>query len=296
MATANDGQQTVNAVFNMPPYTKACPKLYFIQCEHLFSAHRITNSKKRFEHVITALPSEVLMEVIDVIESPPAQDPYETLKHTVLERLAISEEDRISRLLHTEHMGDSKPTQFLRRLQSLRGSDMSLDNKIIRHLFIDRLPDVARQSLASLPPDMPLSALAQVADNVLSIMGSGAPVAAISASDTTITAVPQPSAASPTDLQQIIKRLDTLLTHQETTDRRLNKLESLLQPSSRNDRSSATRGRSPSPHRPIPTRPTQRTQDEICWYHEVFQERAHKCKAPCKWDSTSTSPDTQKNA
>jgi hypothetical protein len=58
--------------------------------------------------------------VEDIINSPPQQDPYTTLKTELVKGVCPSRDhQRTHQLFTLEKMGDRKPSQFLRHLKSL---------------------------------------------------------------------------------------------------------------------------------------------------------------------------------
>jgi hypothetical protein len=58
-------------------------------------------------------------EVDDIINSPPQQEPYTTLKMELVKWLCRSKDQRTRQLFEFEEMGDRKPLQFLRHLRSV---------------------------------------------------------------------------------------------------------------------------------------------------------------------------------
>jgi hypothetical protein len=78
-----------------------------------FAIAGITSETTKFHYVISQLEQKYAAEVDDIITSPPQDQPYTTLRSTLLTRLSPSMEQRHHQLLHHEEMGDSKPSQFL---------------------------------------------------------------------------------------------------------------------------------------------------------------------------------------
>lgn len=75
-------------------------------------------------------------------------------------------------------MGDSKPSQFLRRLQHLAGEGN--EDGIVRHIFLQRLPSAYHGVLAAVGEDAPVEKLDKIADNVADLTtGCTAPVSAV---------------------------------------------------------------------------------------------------------------------
>ncbi|GFT41817.1 uncharacterized protein TNCV_1666801 [Trichonephila clavipes] len=57
----------------------------------------------------------------------------------LINRLSLSEEQRVRKLLGREELGDRKPSQFLRHLRSL-AADIEIKPTLLRSLLLQRLP------------------------------------------------------------------------------------------------------------------------------------------------------------
>ncbi|XP_011871210.1 PREDICTED: uncharacterized protein LOC105563864, partial [Vollenhovia emeryi] len=90
-------------------------------------------------------------EIKDVITQPPATNKYEAVKQALIQRMSISQEQRTRQLLKLEELGDRKPSQFLRHLRTLAGSNVP--DSLLRTLWLGRLPQQAQMILATRPDD-----------------------------------------------------------------------------------------------------------------------------------------------
>ena len=71
---------SVNAVaLKLPPWSEQ-PAAWFAPTKARFKMKNITSSETKFYHVLTTLPQETLISIIDIASSPPPENPYETLK------------------------------------------------------------------------------------------------------------------------------------------------------------------------------------------------------------------------
>ena len=92
------------------------------------------------------------------------------MKQAIIDRTAISERERFRQLFSKEDLGDRKPSQLLRHMQSLFQHDSkNFDKKQLRELFTQKLPVLIQRVLATMPADTALETLANIADRVIDI-------------------------------------------------------------------------------------------------------------------------------
>lgn len=244
---------TVSAVaLKLPPFWPADPQLWFVQVESQFATRRITADMTKFHHVVSSLSPTIATEVRDLLLTPPAVDAYSTLKAQLIRRTSASEEKRLQQLLTAEELGDRTPTQLLRRMEQLLGDKATtIDESLLRELFLQRLPSNVRMVLAS-AGDIGLAKIAELADKIMEV---STPSPNISAAHT------QSSRDEVRELRAEVARLADLVAKlQGHRGRR------------------ASRGRSPAGRR---SRSSSRTDSGECWYHQRFGAEALKCKPPC---------------
>ncbi|CAN7938400.1 unnamed protein product, partial [Ixodes hexagonus] len=242
--------------FKLPPFWVKNPRMWFLQVEAQFQLRHITSSLTKYFHIVSSLPPEVADEVDDLLASPPATEPYEQLKTTILAQKTTSERTRLQELLAAEELGDRRPSQMLHRMRQLFG-DQSVDSNIplLRELFLQRLPKQIVVVLAA-TDDMILDKLAQVADRGADY-STPAPVAAVAA----------PSA------HFFQGRLEERLDEIAATLVEMRPIDPPDREAS-DTRSSSLRPRYPSP---------PKSQDNACWYHRTFGSDARRCHEPCSW-------------
>jgi hypothetical protein len=101
--------------------------------------------------------------VDDIINSPPQQNLYTTLKTELIKRLCPSKDQRTRQLFTLEELGVRKPSQFLRHLKSLAPD---IPDDYLRILWTSRLPTDIRTILAWLP-EGGLESAALCADRIM---------------------------------------------------------------------------------------------------------------------------------
>jgi DNA primase len=159
---------SVNRVaVKLPPFWAERPSLWFSQVDSQFAISGITSEETKFNYVVAQLDTRYAAEVEDIITTPPPTERYKHLRTKLVERLSISEEQRVRQLINEEELGDRKPSQFLRHLRSLAGTTTLQDN-ILRQLWLRRLPSHA-QAILTAQSELPLEKVAELADKIVEV-------------------------------------------------------------------------------------------------------------------------------
>ncbi|XP_026331284.1 uncharacterized protein LOC113238663, partial [Hyposmocoma kahamanoa] len=161
----------------VPPFWPEEPEIWFAQVEGQFTISGITSDATKFNYVIGQLDHQFSMEVKDIIINPPVTGKYEKLKSELVKRLTASKEKKIKQLLMHEELGDRKPSQFLRYLQSLAGPKVPDD--FLQTIWTSRLPTSIQTVLAA-QPKADLGVLADLADRIMDLAPPTPSVAATS--------------------------------------------------------------------------------------------------------------------
>lgn len=241
----------------VPPFWPHKPSLWFVNLEAQFGLCSITADSTKYAHLISCLDAKYAAEVEDIIINPPATGKYDKLKTEIIRRLSSSQEQRVRQLLSQEEVGDRKPTQFLRHLRSLAGTDIK--DEFLRSLWANRLPPYI-QAIIATQDKLALDEIAQLADKISEVMPPHpqSQVAAASAPST-----------SNVEMFDLAKQIAALT-----------KQVAALQASQ--DRS-RPRSRSRGRYNNNRERQRSRSASGYCWYHATYQERANKCRSPCKF-------------
>ena len=136
------------------------------------------------------------------------------------------------------------------------------DNRFLRELFLQRLPNHVRMVLASVG-DMSLEALAQLADKTMEVT------------------TPTVSAFHISPLASEVEQLCTEIALLKDA------LASLQLPSSqRHPRRSRSRSQADS-HESSPAPTPTGNKLALCWYHWRFGSQANRCVSPCNWSENA---------
>lgn len=253
----SSGQELCRVGVRIPPFWPEDPEFWFAQIEGQFTLSGITSDITKFNYVISNLEHQYSREVRDLIIAPPENEKYAKLRAEIIKRFTASQEKRVKQLLMHEELGDRKPSQFLRHLQSLAGANVPED--FVRTIWSSRLPTNIQTVLAA-QPSKSLEVLGDLADRVSEIAPMSPHVAAACA--------PSPGSSLDTmarEIAELRKQLDqmNIKFNEGSRSRRRRRTPSCSRSNSRN--------RSNSHFNKYPT----------CWYHWKFANKAQKCIKPC---------------
>ena len=150
------------------------------------------------------------------------------------------------------------PSQLLRHMQQLVGTS-TLDEALLKELFMNRLPAEVKLVLAAAPHDMSLESPAAMANRVVKATGTSVHAVDQASTPTTTShaALEQEKVAS---LALAAEKLAKEAHHGRGRSRHL------------------TRGRSTTP---------ALESSELCYYHQKFGDAAYACRSPCSKQGNS---------
>ncbi|BHF67513.1 hypothetical protein SprV_0301054000 [Sparganum proliferum] len=169
--------------FKLPPFTPSNPRVWFRQIEAVFSTSRITSERTRYSYVVQSLPFDVAVDVDDLLDPIPANDPYTQLKNAVIQKVAKSANRMLQELFTQVELGDQTNSQLMRHMRSLlAGSHM--DDDIFRQIWLDKLPVPMQQVLSMLDTSTSVDKVANHADRISECYPVGATCANIQPTST----------------------------------------------------------------------------------------------------------------
>nr|VZI46589.1 unnamed protein product [Spirometra erinaceieuropaei] len=172
--------------FTLPEFWQHAPELYFIGIESSFYSANVTKELAKYHKLVEVLPANIISQVQPLLVKPPADAPYSALKAEIHRLNAVSDRQRYHQLIKEESLGNRKPSELLRRMRTLLGG-MQVDEKLVKEMFLERLPADVQTILASGSQDLTLSHLAEMADRMIEAQQFQPPsVAQISTSSSTV--------------------------------------------------------------------------------------------------------------
>lgn len=196
----------------------------------------------------------------------PSDKPYDPLKEAILHRNGQSVEQKLRDLFNNLSLGQSKPSQLLRKMRVLLGSN-TMSDTVLRQLWLDKLHVNTIQILASLIDEIELQKLAKIADKITDNQPASPVYAATQRQ-------PVASMVDADDMRKLSDRLTQLSIQVQDIQRSMQQQKcnftNRAPPESRRRR-----------HRSL-SRNRGKYQDNVCWYHAKFGHQAHKCCKLCQ--------------
>ncbi|XP_039954202.1 uncharacterized protein LOC120770683 [Bactrocera tryoni] len=241
--------EVAKVFIRIPPFWHAKPELWMAQVESQFIAAGITSDKTKYYTVVTAIESNVLAQISDIILNPPNSELYTTLKNQIITQFAGSEQKRVKKLLQEQELGDMRPSQLLREMRSLSGRE--INDNILKSIWMSRLPSHMRLIISI--SNEPLDKVALLADKICEV--------------------------SDTLHVHVVETPNTAIANQSSIEQQLAEITKEIASIKANIN---RRPRSRSRSRPPPRSGMQNNNSNgLCWYHHKFGNDARKCRSPC---------------
>lgn len=252
----------------LPPFWKEMPKGWFEFIESKFEAFPYMSDNDKYNSVISVLDGDVRLEIRDIVERPPLVNKYGAVRDRIEEVFSQSVKSRVKKLFSPLELGDRRPSQLLRHMQSLAGE--SWESTWLTEFWIGKLPKPVQAGLASLPESFTTAQYAKAADNIYEALGSSFVNSMSTTTFNNSTANLNTSSASSKELEltETIAKLNLEIAQM--------KLERVGRPHERNFDKGNPRQRSRS-------RSFSRKNSNVCWYHYKFGVKATKCAKPCNF-------------
>ena len=105
----------------LPPFDTKQPKRWFQQADAIFRRSHVVSSQTKWEYVLPKLPTDVLNDISDVMDSltDATPNPYELAKNRLLETYTPNRSQLARQLLTFPHVAGVWPTTLMNQLLSL---------------------------------------------------------------------------------------------------------------------------------------------------------------------------------
>lgn len=258
----------------MPVFDAERVDMWFAQIEAVFLFGRIVTDLRRFSTIIALIPAKYLTNFRQIVMSPPTNGTaYSTLKEKVIEYFAETEATRLRRLLSEVQLGDRRPSRLLDEMREL--SNNSVDEKVLKQIWKQRLPQSVQQILAGAQDNVGISELAKMADSIHEVENQR--------SINAITAAATSSAKNPNEaIIAAITELTKKVSELNTRGRR------------RSRNQSRSRAATPAPNNGAQNHAADNEAGpSMCWYHRMYDNKAIKCVQPCSFFRAAAAPAQQ---
>jgi hypothetical protein len=250
----------------LPPFWQSRPAAWFVFVESRFRLRNIVDETAKFDHVLSALPEDMVSQILDLVEAAPAATPYTFLQACLLETHSLSDYEKWDMLQKTEQMGGRKPSKLLADMMEFcpAGLEQSLP---FHYFFTQRLPQALRTQLGEVEPGDP-RALAARADKLWAVHApTASAVAAVSSSE---------AAEAGGGACAAIRGGSKGYRGRGGQQRGRGGAKSTTAPAASSAAPAA------APKDPTPSA-LARFASGLCFFHWKFADRATKCSPPCSW-------------
>jgi hypothetical protein len=241
----------------LSPFWPHSPGLWFAQAEGLFMVRGITDERAKYYNVVAVLPHESLRKVADIVEAPPEEQPYSTLKQRLMASHQLTGFQRAEKLLQMPALGSGKPSDLMAAMLEVcpRGEEKS---EIFACLFLQRLPREIRILLSEVDHKDP-KALAAQADRHWGLHESPAAVMPVVA-----------------DLPEAGESVNAVRADRGGRG-------------GRGGRGRRGRGGNGAAKQQLESDASMaaRLASGLCLKHWRYGEQAHSCTAPCSWQGNA---------
>lgn len=273
----NVESNTKTSTVPFPPFWSSMPDIWFLQMEAVFKIKKIIKDENKFYHTVACLPVEIISSVSDIIKNTEDDNSYVNLKNAILKRKTLSETQRLEQLLDGSAIGDRSPSQYYRDMLTLAGESSLANDKLLKALWLKRLPDQVRVIVASRESE-DMDKLCDLADKIWDISSS---------SSSKVSSIQNP--CSLTELNDTISSLRSRFDKFESKfsqDSHSSKPRSNSN-SNRNRRKSQDRSKSREKNS---SSKKQTNTKNPCWYHWQYGNNAKKCNGgSCTYSANSNS-------
>jgi hypothetical protein len=249
----------------LPAFWPSRPKAWFTYIESRFRLRHISDEQVQFDHVLSALPEDMVGQILDLVEAASEATPYTFLKSRILETHQLSDYEKFDMLVKIEPMGGRKPSQLLAAMMEF--CPVGMEKTLPFHYYsTQRLPLALRTQLGEVEHGDP-RALAARADKLWTMhVPTASTVAAVEPAEPAVAAIRRSSRGNGNRGRGGVQR--------GCGGRR--------PPEAHPAGSGQSAGSSTPATDPTPSNLAQMSSG-LCFFHWNFAEKAQKCQPPCTW-------------
>ena len=136
----------------IPKFLSYAVDLWHEQCMAMFAIHGVRSERDQYYQVLASLEPDVIERIMSYISSPTPQAEFAGLISALTFAYEMSDGDRFDKLMDFS-LGDTKPSFLYNKLRRLWLDPNPDASKVLRHIFMKKLPIAVAVTLRSMPGD-----------------------------------------------------------------------------------------------------------------------------------------------
>lgn len=244
-----------------PEFQKENIQSFFTLCEIYFEHSNIQNEIEKFRMLSLSLPTDTIQSVNALISNPSRATPYSDLKTSLISEFSKSNFSRFHMLLH-EVLFEGSCKQLYSKIEEY-SKGFGINEDTLKAFFVARLPNQLRLQLNLLPDNLSIKKIISKLDTAYSIIQDEG----------------KSSSLSDNKFNTLEAKLDILSSklnnfNKDRFDYQINNTPHVRNfPNTKNIQFYEKQNHFPN----------LQSQQNICYYHSRFGNRAFKCIAPCNF-------------
>ena len=129
----------MNVAVELPPFQPDNIETWFVRTKSQFRLKGVTVSQNKFDYVVQSMSQNDAVKVLDLICTPPADDPYSYLKSRLLRMYGLRDYACYEPITSLPFSGDMLPSALMSKMLSLLPSRHNA-YFFLHYVFLKRLP------------------------------------------------------------------------------------------------------------------------------------------------------------
>ena len=135
-------------IIKLPRFYTTDPLIWFKDVEDKFLQFMIVDEHLRYRLIVRSLPDDFKEEIREVLTEWPSQHTYSDLKKAIFRRQENPEMQSLRKRALTIQLEEKRPSEMVAALHE-HTKDMKVEEEVLRHIWLEKLPLDLRHSLAS---------------------------------------------------------------------------------------------------------------------------------------------------
>ena len=136
----------------IPTFLPYAVKLWTHQCQALFALHGVQSEQTKYYQVLASLDAHVIQRITAYVSSPTVGTEFSGLVDALEFAYELTDGEKFDEIMSSS-LGDMKPSQLYDKLHRLWLDDNADTSRVLRHIFLSKLPLPVAVTLKSIPYD-----------------------------------------------------------------------------------------------------------------------------------------------